>query len=91
MRKWVVVIGCAWVLWEQQSYDVNNIPERNWNILEVHDTRAECEGGVGKAMDRMKQRNVNLVGEDTVVFKSGNARLRFRCFPDTLDPRERKK
>jgi hypothetical protein len=76
--KWrVAVLTCAWVLWTQTRTSGTRLPVTDaWDIVETFKTQADCE--------RARVTIDPPVGrpEITRPFK-----VRYVCFPDTLDPR----
>jgi hypothetical protein len=71
--------ACAWVLWQQQRTWWERAPATDvWSIVEIFETKADCESVRGKSGDENSWSD-----ERTKTFTA----TRQLCYPDTIDPR----
>jgi len=93
---------CAWVLW-LEAYSISKLSGA-WHVVNAFETKTTCETGQVKLLegvaDSAKRRgaiDVKVNREEMSVTYQERAddprSLRFasyRCFPDTIDPREKR-
>ena len=81
---------CAWVLWEDTTWSVNNIttePIRGYN------TKQECDRGLSEILATFTNSPGQTVRKDTkrqeAFVTTGKVLTGYRyvCLPDTVDPR----
>ncbi len=84
---------CAWVLWEKKIIGMSV----EWNVVKAAPSFDTCEErrltewrgwsdalGQGEGIERVEGESL------TVVAPSGRTTRLWVCFPDTIDPREKK-
>jgi len=95
---------CAWVLWEENTISrPRQAAWIKWTLHAARQTRADCEAvldvawkGAVKLVEMQPRVTVHwsAPGWFAAAFKNedgtfaGSEEHRFRCFPDTVDPRK---
>jgi hypothetical protein len=75
---------CAWVLWRETSR--GGLPVE-W-YPDGYATSKECYAELNRREAAMRDGGWSITGApDLYVHKESSAVLRFRCLPDTVDPR----
>jgi hypothetical protein len=90
---------CAWVLWrEDERKDPNRLAEATWAVPIAYADRAACVAVINDNVTRWEEKrsptqSVERVSSGTAAeFRTrfdvdGWLSVRFRCLPDTVDPR----
>jgi|GEM_PF-2138651 len=104
--KAIVMLGCAWVLWEEFYFSASSPPTR-WTLHSASPVHNECED----AAQRLRQRTLSFLQAVPDAFRDlrsesgyifglfyregrefvGVQTYTYRCLPDTIDPRPRGK
>ena len=98
-HKWLLVIACAWIMWEA-DVDPKTMLDKRMNALGGFDSRVECGEGserqvkmlnsvVSSGLAGGKYRSSQAVGSTWIgTLKDGTVEItRFECWPSDFDPR----
>ncbi len=102
----VAAAECAWVLWEQSSDLYGQLATRtpSWSLQEAFEAKSGCLEArtrtwkltylKNRSWEKLKGARVLTFGELATVTvyipDYTDLTLKFLCFPDTIDPREKK-
>ena len=95
---------CAWVLWSQSSFSYVNRPEGGnmwWDVERGYQIFEDCTAGRDRlaahhaSVERSKPGTTdfsyNRENSTLGYIREGRYKtLSYKCFPDTIDPREKK-
>lgn len=84
----IMPVICAWVLWKQGVLGTSE----QWRLFEAVPTREECLNHGQKeylANVMFPDPGTKITNEnyEYLAFTSGEARIAYKCLPDTVDPR----
>jgi hypothetical protein len=103
--RWVAVllVGCAWMLWERSWSSIGKIGNQ-WEVAGAYETQQACEAvrpekirqSIAEYQELAKAVGGKVTRRDDVVFfvyqkpEPTQMSTTYMCLPDTIDPRSSK-